>query len=352
MPFARMITIVLTIAAFVSGGTAGVLASTIKVENAWARASIGSHGAGAAYFTIRSVGGRDRLIGAKSRISKHAQVHTHKRDGNVFKMRRVPALDIPAGGKVTMKPGGHHVMFIGLVQALKEGTTVPLTLIFENAGEVHVNVAVGKVGAIAATLDRSAHQANGMKVAQSHESHGPHGGKKRAVMSRKVDAKSVTVIMHRVSKTGVGEAVGTISLSDGPYGLVIEPNLKGISAGPKAIHGHTHGNCGTTGSGANLKVAGAAGGHFDPEGTRKNNGPFLGGALGDFPNLIAEADGRVRIPVVAPRAKLADIHGRSIVMHAGPDRYGATVQASSSGGHAGHGSHSHGGAKILCGIIP
>jgi copper(I)-binding protein len=63
-------------------------------------------------------------------------------EGNVMRMREVPAIEIPAGQTIELKPGGLHVMFIGLTQTLNVGATFPLTLRFEKAGEVKVEMKV------------------------------------------------------------------------------------------------------------------------------------------------------------------------------------------------------------------
>jgi hypothetical protein len=65
-------------------------------------------------------------------------------------MRPVAALDIPAGQPVTLKPGGEHIMLIGLQHPLREGQTFPLTLNFEKAGARTVTVAIEKAGAMPA----------------------------------------------------------------------------------------------------------------------------------------------------------------------------------------------------------
>jgi copper(I)-binding protein len=69
-------------------------------------------------------------------------LHTHVRDGDVMRMREVPAIDIPAGQTVTLRPGGLHLMFMGLTRPLVEGESFPVTLTFEKAGSVTLDMAV------------------------------------------------------------------------------------------------------------------------------------------------------------------------------------------------------------------
>jgi copper(I)-binding protein len=128
----------------------GALAGDIEIENPWARASAGMAGAGAAFMDIKNTGAADRVVGASAGVSKAVELHTHIRDGDVMKMRRVDAIDVPADGVAHLQPGGLHVMFIGLEAPLVEGESFPLTLTFENAGEVTVEVEVKGAGAMGA----------------------------------------------------------------------------------------------------------------------------------------------------------------------------------------------------------
>ncbi len=119
----------------------------IKIENAWARASAGNARAGAAYLSVENKGDADRIVAAKSGVSDRTELHNHLMENGVMKMRQVDGIDVPAGGKATLQPGGLHVMFMGLKAPLKEGTSFPVTLVFEKAGPVEVVVDVQKVGA-------------------------------------------------------------------------------------------------------------------------------------------------------------------------------------------------------------
>jgi Cu-Zn family superoxide dismutase len=88
-------------------------------------------------------------------------------------------------------------------------------------------------------------------------------------------------------------------------------------------------------------VAGlAAGGHYDPATTGRHEGPGGKGHLGDLPALTVGADGKATAPVTAPRLKVADVLGRSLMVHAGGDNY-ADSPAPLGGG----------GGRIACGVI-
>ncbi len=119
----------------------------VEVKDAWARATPGGAKNGAAYLTLLSPTG-DRLTGVTSPAAKMTQLHEMANDGGVMKMREVSAIDLPAGEAVTLKPGGLHIMMMGLKHPLKPGESVPLTLTFEKSGTREVTAAVGKVGAM------------------------------------------------------------------------------------------------------------------------------------------------------------------------------------------------------------
>ncbi|MDV7341681.1 copper chaperone PCu(A)C [Terasakiella sp. A23] len=122
-------------------------AGDISVEGVWARASAGMARAGAAFMTIKNTGEADKLIGAKADVSKRVEIHTHLHQDGVMKMRKVESV-AAAKGMTMLKPGGDHVMFMGLNEPFKEGASFPLTLVFEKAGEIKVDVKIMKAGAM------------------------------------------------------------------------------------------------------------------------------------------------------------------------------------------------------------
>ena len=125
----------------------------LEVSNAWARATPGKAENGAAYLTIQSPTA-DRLLSLSSPVAKKAELHTMSMEGMVMKMRPLADLDIPAGQPVTLKPGGQHVMLLGLDAPLREGQSFPLTLTFEKAGTRTVTVAIEKPGAAGPAAQR------------------------------------------------------------------------------------------------------------------------------------------------------------------------------------------------------
>jgi len=138
--------ILVFVAGLVVASAALAQPAQLKVNNAWAGATPGKSENGAAYLTIQSPTA-DRLVSASSPVAKKAELHTMSMQGMVMKMRPIAGLDIPAGQPVTLKPGGEHIMLLGLNQTLHEGQSFPLTLDFEKAGPRTVTVTVEKAGA-------------------------------------------------------------------------------------------------------------------------------------------------------------------------------------------------------------
>lgn len=121
----------------------------IEIEHPWARASVGQVKSGGAYMKIENEGNTpDRLIAVSSPVAKKTHLHTMFMENNIMKMRPVDAIDIPANAEIALKPGGFHVMFMGLHAPLMEGETFPLTLRFENAGNITIQVYIDEHGAM------------------------------------------------------------------------------------------------------------------------------------------------------------------------------------------------------------
>jgi copper(I)-binding protein len=133
-------------AGLVIAGAALAQPSQLEVNNAWARATAGKQDTGVAYATIQSPTA-DRLVSASTPVAKKAELHTMSMRDMVMKMRPLAGLGIPAEQPVTLKPGGEHIMLLGLNHPLRVGQSFPLTLDFEKAGPRTVTVTVEKAGA-------------------------------------------------------------------------------------------------------------------------------------------------------------------------------------------------------------
>jgi len=143
-----------TIAAKEAGGHLGhqmaadTKAGDLTISAGWAKAMLPGQPAGGGYLTIENGGpSADRLVSLSTPAAGKAEVHDMKVENNVMTMRPVEGgLEIPAGGKVELKPGGLHLMFMQVSQPFAEGGSVPVTLEFEKAGKVELSLPVRKDG--------------------------------------------------------------------------------------------------------------------------------------------------------------------------------------------------------------
>lgn len=145
--------------------------------------------------------------------------------------------------------------------------------------------------------------------------------------------KFVNMNIYRTAKAGQGAFLGRILFIDSPKGLLIQPNLANLTPGKHGFHVHLMPSCENNGE--------AAGPHYDPQNTKKHLGPYGKGHLGDLPVLAVGKNGMVTTSVIAPRLKVADLYGHSIVIHAFGDNYSDTPVKNGGGG-----------ARIACGVIP
>ena len=128
--------------------TASAADPAIRIDKAWARATMKPGATGVVYLTVSNSGpAADRLVSVSSPVAAGAGLHIMVMEGTVMQMRPVDALDVKPGDTVPLKPGGLHIMLTNLKQALKQGQHFPLTLDFEKAGRVEVEVTVLPLGA-------------------------------------------------------------------------------------------------------------------------------------------------------------------------------------------------------------
>ena len=107
-------------------------AQPVKVEGAWVRARVPGGDATAGYMRLTAKTDM-KLVGIATNAAKVSELHEMKLDGDVMRMRAVDAIDLPAGKTVELKPGGHHLMLMGLTAPLAQNTSMPLTLILRDA---------------------------------------------------------------------------------------------------------------------------------------------------------------------------------------------------------------------------
>jgi Cu-Zn family superoxide dismutase len=153
-------------------------------------------------------------------------------------------------------------------------------------------------------------------------------------------AEEAVVQMYLLTPEGQGKSIGTVTAKDSPYGLILTPDLNSLPPGTHGFHVHQNPDCGP-GEKEGKKVPGlAAGGHFDPSGTEKHEGPYGNGHLGDLPALYVGEDGKAMLPVLAPRLKVSDLKGHSLMIHAGGDNYSDVPEKLGGGG-----------PRIACGVV-
>jgi copper(I)-binding protein len=121
----------------------------LEIGDPWARATPPTAPTGGGYLSIKNTGTTpDRLLSISSPAAETVQVHEMKMEGNVMRMREISGgLEIPPGATVTLAPGNLHLMMMGLKAPLKRGEKVPLSLVFEKAGKIDVELAVVAMGA-------------------------------------------------------------------------------------------------------------------------------------------------------------------------------------------------------------
>ncbi len=156
-----------------------------------------------------------------------------------------------------------------------------------------------------------------------------------------VDDEGIVVRVYQVSPAGIGAGIGTVKLfpaADGGVRLV--PDLHDLDPGEHGFHVHEKPSCEAGEKGGKKIAALAAGSHYDPHKTGKHTGPDGEGHLGDLPVLDVDERGFAVTPVVAKRLRIAELKGRTLMIHSGGDNYSDNP---SMGG---------GGSRIACGVIP
>jgi periplasmic copper chaperone A len=168
----RLLTTAASILIFLTGAAfAGDMTKhgDLMVKDVWSRATPARNGV--AYMTIFNQGqGMDRLIAVESPVAKKVELHTHSMKDGVMRMRQISAVEVHPGEPAVLAPGGNHVMLMGLHRKLKAGENFAVTLVFEKAGKVTVDVAVGKAGAMGHGAPKMQHKHGDHKM--DHKKHG------------------------------------------------------------------------------------------------------------------------------------------------------------------------------------
>ncbi len=112
----------------------------LMISKPWARVTLPDK-PGAGYMQIHNMAdGADKIVSASSKAADRVELHTHIMDKGVMKMRKVEAIGIQAKGLTELKPGGLHLMFFGINKQLKMGDKIPVTVNFEKAGSLGIEM--------------------------------------------------------------------------------------------------------------------------------------------------------------------------------------------------------------------
>ena len=123
---------------------------SLRVSDPFVRATPPGAKVAGAFMSIANQGkDADRLVAARSPVAGVVEIHEMAMEGGLMKMRAVKGIDLKPGATVELRPGGYHVMLEDLKRPLQQGEQVPMTLVFEKAGSIEVNVRVEPMGAAA-----------------------------------------------------------------------------------------------------------------------------------------------------------------------------------------------------------
>jgi Cu-Zn family superoxide dismutase len=153
-------------------------------------------------------------------------------------------------------------------------------------------------------------------------------------------AESFNIELYSFADPNMPQSIGEVIVEDSEWGGVfIRPKLKDLPPGIHGFHIHAIPSCDHKMHEGKMEVAGAAGGHFDPNNTQKHLGPYGKGHLGDLPVLIVNSEGSANLPSLAPRLKASDFKGRSLMIHLGSDNYSDEPKPNGGGGN-----------RLACGV--
>ena len=136
----------------------------LSFEDPWIRGSVPGQKNGAGYLVIENQSGQPgALVSVNSDRADRVELHTIVREGGVAKMREVTEIPVPANGSVTLKPGGYHIMLIGLTEPFEAGESVPMTLNFASGQSTTVTFEVKPPTYMGGSGGHGGHGGHGMK---------------------------------------------------------------------------------------------------------------------------------------------------------------------------------------------
>lgn len=141
--------------------------ATVTVKDPWVRATTSFQKSSVAFMQINSTNNA-RLVKADSPVAKVVEIHEMVMKNHMMKMQAIPAIDLPAGKAVELKPDGYMVMLIGLKQQIKEGDTIPISIVIEGKNKKRETI---KVNAMAMTMDSAATGGENTHAHMDEQSH-------------------------------------------------------------------------------------------------------------------------------------------------------------------------------------
>lgn len=126
----------------------GYKSGSLSIKHPWSRETSAGQSVGGGFMFVTNTSAKpDKLVSASTKVAREVQLHTMSMDGGIMRMRQVNGgIDVPAKGTLELKPGGYHLMFMGIKRPLKKDERFPVTLKFQNAGTLKVHFAVQAVG--------------------------------------------------------------------------------------------------------------------------------------------------------------------------------------------------------------
>jgi protein SCO1/2 len=145
--------------------SAAASSGSISVVSAWSRSTASGVSVGVVYFELANSGPADTLLAIECPAAERTEMHATASGDGIIKMRPVTSVDIPAGGRLSFKPGGLHAMLVGIKRPLQEGDRLPLTLVFRRSGRLHFEAAIQGLGITGAPETAVAPRAGGFRMA-------------------------------------------------------------------------------------------------------------------------------------------------------------------------------------------
>ncbi|MBP0050012.1 copper chaperone PCu(A)C [Marinobacterium sp. AK62] len=146
--------------------SSSVMAAEVEVQSPYARATAPGQMNSAAFMQLNNTGEPLKLVAASSPAAEVVELHTHTQDQGVMRMRRIDAIELPAGGTTELAPGGLHIMLIGLPKPLKEGSMIDLELTFDDGDSLEVEVPVKQVMPAGMQMKQGHGHVHGQKINQ------------------------------------------------------------------------------------------------------------------------------------------------------------------------------------------